>query len=324
MKIFHAVLISLFFILSNSGPAFAQLPLGTPIVDYPRDFVVFTVPQNGQITFLWGAVTNATRYDIEVERRVGTTWAVTETGLRTTVNRLNIFTLVPEYLHRWRVRASNSSQVSLWSSYATFRPTHMTAGVSSFTAYYDQVTKKVKVDWFTDWEYQNAAFWLQRKKSTDTAFANVTAFRGYGTTKTWNRYTFYDSTVTSGTWYYRLVQQEESGETHVSWVISTVVDLSTDVRVEMNGIPNEFSLSQNYPNPFNPTTTISYGLPAEAPVSIVLYSTLGAEVLRYDLGVQPPGMHAFTLDASILPSGTYLYRLEAGRSVDVKKMVLLR
>jgi len=36
------------------------------------------------------------------------------------------------------------------------------------------------------------------------------------------------------------------------------------------------------------------------------------------------GYHEFTFDASRFSSGIYFYRLEAGKFVDVKKMMLLK
>jgi hypothetical protein len=97
--------------------------------------------------------------------------------------------------------------------------------------------------------------------------------------------------------------------------------VSTESRDEL---PAEFGLSQNYPNPFNPTTKISYTLPRDADVSLVVFDVLGREVLKLMSGVQPAGRYEVTFDARDLPSGLYLYRLEAGGFVETKSMVLLK
>ena len=95
-------------------------------------------------------------------------------------------------------------------------------------------------------------------------------------------------------------------------------------RDETVGIPSTFALHQNYPNPFNPSTTISYDLPVRAKVKLVIYNLLGQEVATLVNGEQEPGRYNVKFDASGLPSGIYFYRLDAGKFVDVKKMILVK
>jgi hypothetical protein len=96
------------------------------------------------------------------------------------------------------------------------------------------------------------------------------------------------------------------------------------VSVEKIEIPTEFSMSQNYPNPFNPSTTISYGLPNASNVSLKIYNILGEQVASLVNNVMPAGYHTVTFDASKLASGMYIYRIEAGSFVQVKKMMMLK
>jgi hypothetical protein len=102
---------------------------------------------------------------------------------------------------------------------------------------------------------------------------------------------------------------------------TVITDVSRDETV---GIPSTFALHQNYPNPFNPSTTISYDLPVRARVKLVIYNLLGQEVATLVNGEQEPGRYNVKFDASGLPSGIYFYRLEAGKFVDVKKMILVK
>jgi hypothetical protein len=90
------------------------------------------------------------------------------------------------------------------------------------------------------------------------------------------------------------------------------------------GIPKVFMLYQNYPNPFNPTTTISYGLPAEARVTLKICNVLGQVVETLVDEDQAPGVYDAQFDASITPSGVYLYRLQAGSFIQTKKMMILK
>lgn len=94
---------------------------------------------------------------------------------------------------------------------------------------------------------------------------------------------------------------------------------------EENMIPKKFFVEQNYPNPFNPTTTIKFGLPAQAEVNLIIYDILGREVSRLvNNQIMSAGVYNYTFDASKLASGTYIYRLQAGQKVEIKKMLLLK
>ena len=70
------------------------------------------------------------------------------------------------------------------------------------------------------------------------------------------------------------------------------------IRVEGSTVPGRFDLSQNYPNPFNPVTRISYELPVDVHVKLVLYDLLGREVRVLADGVETAGSRTVELDAS--------------------------
>ena len=76
-------------------------------------------------------------------------------------------------------------------------------------------------------------------------------------------------------------------------------------------LPSEYALEPNYPNPFNPTTEIRFALPEAADVRLIVYDALGREVARLVDGPVGAGYQHATFEAGSLPSGVYLYRLEA-------------
>jgi hypothetical protein len=81
---------------------------------------------------------------------------------------------------------------------------------------------------------------------------------------------------------------------------------------------------ENYPNPFNPSTVIGFSMAEEGLVTLKVYDLLGREVATILNSQQIAGSHEVRFDASHLPSGMYVYKLEAaGRSI-VQKMVLVR
>jgi hypothetical protein len=91
-----------------------------------------------------------------------------------------------------------------------------------------------------------------------------------------------------------------------------------------NALPDQYALDQNYPNPFNPATTIRYGIPNAAKVTLKIYNVLGQEVATLVDADQTAGTYNVRFDAGSLASGMYLYRINAGQFVQVKKMLLLK
>lgn len=80
----------------------------------------------------------------------------------------------------------------------------------------------------------------------------------------------------------------------------------------------------NYPNPFNPSTVIKYELPQNSTVRLQVFDMLGREVVTLVDEQQSAGEYSATFDASKLSSGIYIYRLQAGNSVIIKQMTLIK
>lgn len=93
---------------------------------------------------------------------------------------------------------------------------------------------------------------------------------------------------------------------------------------ELDAIPQSFYVEQNYPNPFNPSTTIRYGLPGESFITVKVFNVLGQEIATLFEGKQIAGVHELNFDASNLSSGVYIYRIQTEKSVDIKRMILMK
>ena len=89
-------------------------------------------------------------------------------------------------------------------------------------------------------------------------------------------------------------------------------------------LPSKTKLLDNYPNPFNPSTTIKYQIKEPSFVSLKVYDILGKEVTSLVNKEQSPGKYSVTFDANNLPSGVYIYKLQAGVFSSVKKMLLTK
>ncbi|HEX2868999.1 MAG TPA: T9SS type A sorting domain-containing protein [Ignavibacteriales bacterium] len=95
--------------------------------------------------------------------------------------------------------------------------------------------------------------------------------------------------------------------------------------VSYNGnAPLSYSLSQNYPNPFNPSTTISYSIPKQSYVELKIIDMLGREISTLVSKKHTAGEYKVQFDASNLPSGMYIYSIQAGDFRDSKKLLLLK
>jgi hypothetical protein len=89
--------------------------------------------------------------------------------------------------------------------------------------------------------------------------------------------------------------------------------------------PRVLSLAQNYPNSFNPTTTIEFTLAKDGLVTLKVYDLLGREVaMLVNKDLKAGVLHQVTFDASRLSTGIYIYRLQSGNNVLVKKLMIIK
>jgi len=107
-------------------------------------------------------------------------------------------------------------------------------------------------------------------------------------------------------------------------ILKTVTGGEVGITPISGEVPKIYSLSQNYPNPFNPSTTIEFDLPKDANIMITLYDVMGREVQTLASEFRKAGSYKLDFDGSVLSSGTYFYRLQAGEFVETKKMILIK
>ena len=117
-----------------------------------------------------------------------------------------------------------------------------------------------------------------------------------------------------GTYYYRISAVNQDGTGYES----------KPVALEAIALSDSYTLAQNYPNPFNPSTSISFSLPASGHVTLKVYDSYGREIRTLVDGERVEGTHTVTFDASDLPSGTYLYKMQSGEFTLIKRMSFLK
>jgi hypothetical protein len=89
-------------------------------------------------------------------------------------------------------------------------------------------------------------------------------------------------------------------------------------------VPSAFALYPAYPNPFNPAATIRYDLLHSGDVRLNVFDGLGRLVTSLVDSRQPAGRHSVTWETEGVPSGVYLVRMEAGRFVGTRSLVLVK
>jgi hypothetical protein len=108
---------------------------------------------------------------------------------------------------------------------------------------------------------------------------------------------------------------------------ATTTTLFETERIMTPAMP--LALHQNSPNPFNPSTTIRYYLPERMRVQLDVYDVSGRLVARLADGEQERGDKAVQWDGrgmrgDRMSSGVYYYRLQAGKEIVSRTMVLMR
>ena len=97
-----------------------------------------------------------------------------------------------------------------------------------------------------------------------------------------------------------------------------VVTMSTDLK------PTKVSLYNAYPNPFNPSTKITYDVPSEMDISLMVFDIRGRMVQELVSGVKAQGQYELNWDANAQASGVYIVRLIAGESIHTQKIMLIK
>jgi hypothetical protein len=103
-------------------------------------------------------------------------------------------------------------------------------------------------------------------------------------------------------------------------------------RETVNTLPTEFVLQPNYPNPFNPSTWIAFGIPLQAgetEVRLEIFTADGRRVRVLAQGKYGPGTHRVQWNGrdelgTMVPSGVYFYRVQAGKFAASRKLVMVK
>jgi hypothetical protein len=172
-----------------------------------------------------------------------------------------------------------------------------------------------ELQWETVSEVNNYGFNVQRYNSISNDYETIGFVAGKGVP---SAYSYKDENV-SGSLEYRLEQIDNNGLTSYFGPI-----MLNPNSVGSDAVPAVFALNQNYPNPFNPSTIINYQLAFDNYTTLKVYNIIGKEVATLVNGFINAGSHKVTFDASNLSAGVYIYKLQSGNNVEVRKLTLMK
>jgi hypothetical protein len=169
----------------------------------------------------------------------------------------------------------------------------------------------VALAWLTASESNNAGFSVEQEVGSDV-FAEIGYVEGYGTTDRAQEYRYTVNDLDPGLHRFRLKQIDFDGAFEYSQVIEAAVT-----------VPDRFLIKAAYPNPFNPTTTLRFAVATEQHVEVTLLNSAGQSIRTlYNAAVAANEMQRLTVDASELPSGTYLVHFE-GKGLSASERIVL-
>lgn len=121
----------------------------------------------------------------------------------------------------------------------------------------------------------------------------------------------------------------EKMEEHIQGSIDSRIRVNDNSFQQLSSLPltekpMAYSLSQNYPNPFNPSTNISYTIPEQSEVQLVIFNMLGQKVAELVNRTQDAGNYSVVWEAGDVSSGMYVYQLIAGEQIITKSMMLIK
>ncbi|MEM6336899.1 MAG: GEVED domain-containing protein, partial [Bacteroidota bacterium] len=176
---------------------------------------------------------------------------------------------------------------------------------------------QVELSWQTLTETDNAGFSIEHRMascSSDCAWSELSFVQGAGTTETPQAYAYRTAPLEPGVHQFRLKQVDFDGQHSYSAVLEQRLD-----------VPSAAYLEPAYPNPFNPSTQIRFTMEDRGEVYVGLYDLTGRHVKTlFEGDVEAGQSQTLRVDASGLPSGTYVIRLEGAKAQSTQRITLIK
>ncbi len=290
-------------------------PLASPVLSTPPNGAG---GQRDTVTVRWNYLLGASNYTLQVGEDQSFDSLIIF-GASALTDTFAVFAnLEGEKTYYWRVRAENAAGVGAWSAPFSFTTATPAAPVLMYPV---DKTTNVGLDSILVWRKNPVAVSYSVQLASSNVFdpgtLAINVVNHPDTTIPFNGLTV------NRIYYWRVKGVNAFGQGAWSEPFRFKTKVTTDIEKE-EGIPTDFVLSQNYPNPFNPVTTIRFEIPESAQITLRVFDATGIEVATLAEGYYASGIYTVKFDASQLPSGMYIYKLEAGSRSFTKKLMLIK
>jgi plastocyanin len=177
----------------------------------------------------------------------------------------------------------------------------------------------VMLRWVTERETNSAGFDVERSATRSGPWTSVTFIPGAGTSTGARSYSHLDRPPAAGTWLYRLRLVDLDGTSTHSDIVQATIDAAVTRLAIDAAYPDPVRLSQGG------VSTLSFTSPLGGRALLAVYDILGRRVATLlDGPVEAGHLYNLRFDASALPAGAYVYRLDQGTQTVARRLTVLR
>ena len=313
--------------INPAGPSVFSSPLtfftriappdGVPALLRPADG---SVNLSTELTLEWGTVAGADSFRVQVGTDSAfVAGAFADSTLATTA--LTLPDLRHETAYFWRVAAVNGSGQGPWSGIFAFSTEAAPPAAAPILLAPEDGAAGLDLTVLLQWSEIASAARYELVVASDSSFGAVTIQRSDLEAISFSA----EDLEYATTYFWRVRARNDAGAGPWSEVRLFATKLPpSNVGADAGDHPVRFALEPNYPNPFNPSTTFSFALPTTEHVRLEVLDVSGRRVAVVVDRRMPAGQHAVAWSATGLPSGTYVYRLQAGEYSKARAFVLLK
>ncbi len=225
----------------------------------------------------------------------------------------------------WLESISESGEIEIFGPITIVIPDDMPVVIVNFIAdYYDDL---VIIGWSTEFESSILGWKIYRSDNGNIEdMINISELIDGNNCPADYEFIDYDIELNQTYWYW-LECIFFDGDTAL---FGPIFVFTGQLSIDEELLKSQINLYQNYPNPFNPATTISFSIPEESKVNLIVYNIKGQKVKelaasKFDKGNHSVIWNGIDESGKSVSSGIYFYKLSVnGKTEEVKKCLLLK